>query len=352
MPFGGMYGYLGDYAVLWLMLISLIVHTWCFFRFFPKAKQPRLRLVLGNVLICSCMLGVVAMSAESYLRFICVRTDSFGVSLPARKWFALHAHLNSFRCRDDEWKFEKPAGVRRIAFVGDSFTYGWGVENVADRFADQIGARLNKEKGARFEVMNVAIPGWGTGDQLVPIKDVIDRYHADEIVLCYVFNDIEKLLPREQGFNPTRPPESSWFNPDSSALVDWMFRTIVVPRVPTVMNYHDWIADGYATPQFWSLHQQQLIAIRDACTERGVTFRVALLPFIRVGGTKFDRDQLHEQMRQFLESKGVAVVDLRGSIAGQDPRTLVVNGMDAHPNVKAHRLFADAMWAAWSSEWK
>lgn len=348
MPFGGMYGFLGDYAVLWLMLFSLVVHTWCFFRFFPRTR-PRLRLIAGNVLVFLCLVGAVAMGAETYLRFLCVRTDSFGVSLPARKWFALHVQLNSWKCRDPEWSEAKPPGVTRIAFVGDSFTYGWGIERTEDRFPDLLAARLQKMAPGRFEVMNVAFPGWGTGDQLTPTADILARFGVDEVILGYVFNDLEKLLPREPGFNPTRPPETKWFNPDSSALVDWMFRTLVLPRVPTVRSYHDWLADGYADERTWSQHGGQLLALRDLCRERGARFRVALLPYLRVGGERFDRDALHRRMREFLAENGVEVADLLDVVRGQDPRTLVVNSLDAHPNEAAHRAFAEAIWTKFFS---
>ena len=98
----GVFGYLADYLLWWLLLISLFVHTWCFFRFFPRKKYRGPRLVLGNALIFMCMLGVVAIAAESYLRFVYIDTDSFGMSLPARRWFAVYTKLNSQGCRDIE----------------------------------------------------------------------------------------------------------------------------------------------------------------------------------------------------------------------------------------------------------
>ena len=75
---------------------------------------------MGNALVFCCMTGMVALAAESYLRFIAVETDPFGLSLPARRWFVLHTKLNSLGFRDNEWSPDKPPGVRRIAFIGHS----------------------------------------------------------------------------------------------------------------------------------------------------------------------------------------------------------------------------------------
>lgn len=342
----GVFGYLGDYVLWWLIFLSLLVHTWCFFKFFPREKRRKLRLVAGNALIFVCMLAAAALIGESYFRFVSVETDAFGMSLPARRWFASHTKLNSLGCRDEEWTREKPSGVRRVAFVGDSFSYGWGIERVENRFSDRIQAMFDRRSPGTVEVMNVAKPGWDTIAQLQPIKDMISVYGVDEIVLCYVANDIEKLLPTSPEFDPTRPPTPRWFNPDSSCLLGYLYYRIWVPHVPTVCGYHDWLAEGFADPQIWRLHQQQLGAIISHCKDQGVALRVLLLPFIRTGGEKFHIERIHATLHGFFELNETHVLDLLPVIAGHDPAELTVSSHDAHPNKLAHQLFADAIWEA------
>jgi hypothetical protein len=200
------------------------------------------------------------------------------------------------------------------------------------------------------EVMNVAKPGWDTGDQLQPIKDIIELYAVDEIVLCYVANDIEKLLPTEKGFNPTRPPEPFFFNMDSSCLLDYLYRRIYLPRVSSVRNYHDWLAEGFGDEDIWRRHQQQLNAIINHCLENDVTLHVALLPFIRTSGDKLHIAALHALLRRFFEVNQTSVVDLYPAIAGLPAEDLVVNSVDAHPNEHAHKLFAEAIWQAFYAQ--
>ncbi len=342
----GAFGYLFDYLLWWVLLLSLLVHTWCFFKFFPWKSRRKLGLILGNLLLFFCFLGVAAIAGESYLRFVSVRTDAFGVSLPARRWFALHTRLNSLGCRDREWTPAKPAGMRRIAFVGDSFTYGWGIARPQARFPDRIQSLFDARAPQTIEVMNVAKPGWGTIDELRPIQDMIVRYGVDEIVLCYVANDIEKLLPTADDFNPIRPPEPQFFNLDSSCLMDYLYRRIVLPRIPTVKNYHDWLADGFSDDGIWRRHQLELSAIIRLCQERGVTLRVVLLPLIRTSGEKLKIDELHAVLRTYFEANQTPVVDLYPVVAGIPADDLVVNRMDAHPNERAQSLFADAIWRA------
>ena len=335
----GMFGYLVDYALWWLLFVSIVVHTWCFFRFFPRARFRKIGLVAGNSLVMLCMVGALGLVGETYFRFLCVETDPFGWSVPSQRWFALHARLNSVGCRDKEWTLDKPPGTRRIAFVGDSFTYGWGIERTADRFSDRLGSML----GPGTEVMNVAKPGWGTGDQIAPVRDMIATYDVDEIVLCWLPNDIEKLLPTSDNFNPIHPPQPRWLNPDSSCLMDYLYRRISVPRARTVSGYHDWLANGYAERPTWQAYEQQLDAIIRTCRDKYVRLRVALLPYIQSGGTTFDASAIHARMKNFFEARDVSVVDLLPSLAGVEPATLMVNGHDAHPNERAHELFAKAI---------
>jgi lysophospholipase L1-like esterase len=339
----GAYGYIADYVLWCVIYVSFVIHAWCFFRFLPREKHRKFALVTGNALVFVCMVGTAALVGESYFRFVSVETDAFGMSLPARRWFAIYAPLNSLGCRDVEWTVEKPPGVRRIAFVGDSFTYGWGIERVEDTFPGRIQGMFSRQSPGAVQVMNVAKPGWDSGAQIQPVKDMIDVYGVDEIVLCYVLNDIEKLLPRTADFDPIRPPEPTLFNPYSSCLLEHLYYRVWVPRVGTVSGYHDWLAEGFADEEMWRRHQQQLYAMIRHCQERNVTFRAVLLPFIHTGGGKYQADALHAMLRHFFETNQVDVVDLLPVVVARDPAELVVNNYDAHPNELAHQLFAEAI---------
>lgn len=389
----GAFGYLGDYALWWVLCLSLVIHTWCFFRFFPKKKYRKSGLVVGNTLVLACLLGVVALFGESYYRFLCVETDSFGMSLPAQRWFVLYTDLNSLNFRDSEWIVEKPAGTYRIAFVGDSFTYGWGIESEEDRFPDRVEAMLNARLSSKnlvqnrdrlgadasgeamngqgeeppaspirhplsfprahqgtvprhVEVMNVAKPGWDTGAQLEAIREMIGVYDWDEVVLCYVPNDIEELLPRSESFDPISPPQPRWINPTTSCLFEHLYYRIWVPRVASVRRYHDWLAAGFADDSVWEAHRRQLSGIIQECQVHDAVLRVVLLPFHRISGEVFQSERIHNMLRSFFEGANVEVLDLLSSVGGLDPSDLVVNSHDAHPNEHAHALYAHAIWEA------
>ncbi len=346
----GYYGYFSDYLWWWIVLASLILHAYCFFKFTRRTERKRFRLIVGNVLIGLVLLCFVGLIAESYLRFLCVQTDSFGTTLTAKKWFAVYPQLNSLSHRDHEWAETKPEGVRRIAFVGDSFTYGWGINNREDRFTDVIQSRFDQRSLGAVEVMNVAWGGWNTRDHFKAIKQMIEKYDVDEVVLCHLPNDIETLLPTTDNFDPIKPPDSKFIRTDSSFLLDYLYHRFYAYLVPSVRDYWEWLAAGYADPAIWREQSIRYAAIMGVCQQNEVQLRVVLLPFIRTKPGSYNGQAINDQVRGVFEPFGVPVVDLQPAIEGYTPSELIVNPADHHPNEMANKLFANAIWQAFYEE--
>lgn len=94
--------------------------------------------------------------------------------------------VNSLGMRDREIERGKPEGVRRVAFLGDSFAFGIGVEQDR-RLSDVVGRALGED----FEVINAAVCGWGTDQELIHYRRVVRDLHPDIVVLTMcVSNDV------------------------------------------------------------------------------------------------------------------------------------------------------------------
>ena len=340
----GHFGYLLDYLWWWIVPASLVGHTWCFFRLWPKKRRRTRHLILGNVLLMLCGLSLVGLAGESYLRFGSVETDTFGLSLSSKRWVILYEQLNSCQYRDREWRHEKSQGVHRIAFIGDSFTYGWGIKNVDDRFTGLLDARFTSRDGPTVEVMTIAAGGLDTRDHAKIVDRMIAEYDVDEIVLCVLPNDIEQLLPTTDDFDPIHPRKSTYINTDSSFLLDFLYHRVFVRRGSGGREYFDWLADGFADPGIWRQQQDRFANIVRQCRKNQVELRVVLLPFVRTAGDQYQPAAIHARLREFFELNNVPVADMLPTLRGIDPSELVVNRSDAHPNERAHALFADAIW--------
>ncbi len=346
----GAYGYLLDYLLWWVVLASVVAHTWCFFRLVPPRRRGRGALIVGNLLVLCCMLVCTGLVGETYLRFLSTETDAFGITLTSKRWFRIYPRLNSLFFRDDEWARTKPAGTRRIAFVGDSFTYGWGISAQEDRFTDLLQERFAERSPGQVTVMNAAWVGWGTAKEIRASELLIRDYDVDEVVLCYLPNDLDPLLPVSDTFSPTKPPESDLVNTSASFLFDSVYHRVIARRSKSVKGYNDWLRQGFNDPQLWKKHTDQFQTLIDLCRKHDVTLRIVLLPFIRMGGKHFDAQAVQDKLRGFFEEKGVAVVDLLPTLSGYDVSKLVVNSHDPHPNELANKLFAAAIWRAFYAQ--
>src|ERR1700752_168260 len=92
-------------------------------------------------------------------------------------------HANSLGFWDREFKLEKDPLKTRIAFLGDSFTWGLGVTET-ERFSDVLAS-----ENSNFESQNFAIPGFGTDQSLLTWRNVASKYHPDVVVLTVYSND-------------------------------------------------------------------------------------------------------------------------------------------------------------------
>ena len=86
---------------------------------------------------------------------------------------------------DSRHAVAKPPGKKRILFLGDSFTIGFGVSR-GHRYTDRIQQIL----GSGYEVINLGMWGWSTDQELLVLKEKGLKYSPDVVVLAMFLDDI------------------------------------------------------------------------------------------------------------------------------------------------------------------
>jgi len=89
---------------------------------------------------------------------------------------------------DKEYPLKSPIGRRRIALFGDSYTAGHGVTN-RDRFSDIL-----EQSHPNLDVMNFALSGSGTDQQLLIYETFAKEFEADAYILAPYFSDIQRIV--------------------------------------------------------------------------------------------------------------------------------------------------------------
>lgn len=88
---------------------------------------------------------------------------------------------------------QKPPGVLRVLCVGDSFTFGHGVDD-ADTYPELLFQELSRRyPNARFEVINAGMPLFGLLDELDYYLEKGAGLDPDLVVLQYFANDLQDL---------------------------------------------------------------------------------------------------------------------------------------------------------------
>lgn len=93
--------------------------------------------------------------------------------------------------RPQDFHAPRVAGVRRLAVVGDSFTWGVGVgphETLPVALAAELAAR-----GVAAEVFNLGIGGTNTQQQALIVRDMLPRLRPDTLLLVGLSNDAEAM---------------------------------------------------------------------------------------------------------------------------------------------------------------
>lgn len=93
--------------------------------------------------------------------------------------------LNSDGFRDDKFELKRTPGKKRIAVVGDSFMWGYGVQQ-----GETVPAILEKVL-KKAEIFNFGINGYSTDQEYLLIKNFVIKFKPDIIILSTAFNDLE-----------------------------------------------------------------------------------------------------------------------------------------------------------------
>src|ERR1051326_228862 len=99
----------------------------------------------------------------------------------------VYVKISAQGLRDREHQVQKPAGVYRIAVLGDSYAEALSVD--MDRaFWSLLPKRLESCRfagGKPIEMLNFGVSGYGTGHELLTLRERVWRYSPDMVLLAF-----------------------------------------------------------------------------------------------------------------------------------------------------------------------
>ena len=229
-----------------------------------------------------------------------------------------------------------PDGERsyRVVAVGDSFTYGIGVEG-----SETYSARL-EQLDPSLRVFNLGVAGYATSHALVTLREVGFPRKPDLVILAYLWNDLGGNfggeIPRftlEDGVlvqHPPRPEHRPLDMHPKSVRHPWLGRLytyrFVSDRIKLLQNRIEvWrrrdeprvSMSGKDVEAAWALQAALLDAVVRECREHGAEFLLVIIPdqvqvypewpVIGFGGQDY---RVQERLLLIARERGLNALDL------------------------------------------
>ncbi|NMC64243.1 MAG: SGNH/GDSL hydrolase family protein [SAR324 cluster bacterium] len=242
------------------------------------------------------------------------------------KFMRAKVRTNSFGMRGPEYPLEKGIDTYRIVLLGDSFAFGWGVEE-NESFASVLEKNLNHifMGHPKIEVLNLAVPGYSTFQEVMLFMEKGLCFSPDAVLLYFVENDFG--LP--------------FFVQDirESSKTGGLFSALEFSRL-TWNAAHPHAQEQLVQMQGWSPNTM-LNKLAQKTESMGIPFFFAMNP-------KKGQKKYLARLPSLKKHSGVRIIELReGLLRAMEARGIAAKDLtlsfDPHPSPLRHRILGDLM---------
>jgi lysophospholipase L1-like esterase len=345
-----------DGLVMGLVLVGTVAAV--LVRFGPPASiagLPSSLALLGTTLLLIGFVGEWLVSRDAFAR-------TWGSPAELASWETRYDELarlsgtpsaNMFGFRSAYEQVEKPRGTFRVLVLGDSYTWGDKIAHTDSTWPAQLESLLREQYGGRrVEVVNAAMRGYTTFNEVEVLNRIGWQFQPDLVVLQWFRND---AFPSWPGLGragaailgtphilPVRLRSGALGRSALLAFLEHQLRAIVLSP-----DYGSLYEDG---ARGWIQMQSSFADLGRAAEQASVPALVVLAPALHPGqwdATSHPDRQIHQKVRTAAEDSRLHVLDLTSAFAdaGLPGVHWWATPYDSHPGVEAHRLIAERVFA-------
>jgi lysophospholipase L1-like esterase len=317
----------------WLLVIIEILRI-----FYYGVVKSKSKSILANVVTVVVPLLVTLIFLEIIFMFV-PQSHEGVLSKASQIWWEKYWHpVNALGYHDKE--VTKASGKKQILVIGDSFAAGHGLENVSERFSDQLEEKLGIPQNT---VYNLGVSGADTRDEAKRLKEFPVK--PDVIVLQYFPNDIEKV-GREKGLSLSgTAPYADLKGPVTGLIKRFYLPNFIYWQLPhaSFSTFEKFVQTAYTDTTILNAHLRdlsQMIAYRDSTKAK---MYVVFIPFL----FQLDKSASYTKpVEDYLRSKGVTVVSINDGIKNIPEKERVVGKNDGHGSKTLNTLIAGRLFDA------
>jgi len=208
----------------------------------------------------------------------------------------------------------------RLMLLGDSMTFGFGSNFT---FSDY----LQKEFINEFKIINAGVGNTNTVMQEKSFFEFYKKHSPNVLVLNFVINDLELIIPKKKNFIRNNFYSYSYFNYKIS-LIKMNFND-----VSYVTYYKNQFKNKIALDKF----RNSVLNLKYYSLKNNIKFFVHFVPELNNVNDYPFVDEV-DTIKEFLNLNDIKFIDGLKYFKGNKENTLWVNEFDKHANEKAHKI--------------
>ena len=202
--------------------------------------------------------------------------------------------------RDATRPVETRESLRRIVILGDSVTYGHGLE--AGQAFPQVLERKLREQGRDVEVFNMGLPGWSTRQERIAYQRIARKYKPNLVLLAVCLNDLAELQ-----INLSKPPGFllTLFKHSATVRLALGASRREIGAVEELFN----ASDSPRVENAFRLFFDEVRALRSEVAADGASFQVVVFPFRFQLEPNAPAPIVQKRLEEFAASEKIPLAD-------------------------------------------
>lgn len=254
-------------------------------------------------------------------------------------WMEQNVDLNSSGYRDKEYPAEKEPGTLRIYALGDSYTYGWLVDNPEETYP-KILEKNYLAQNRKVEVINAGSPGFSLPEMINRFKNE-GKYFSPDLIAVGI-NDDEANFSK----NYQRPEDNNYPPFIKSNHLYQLTLGNYYKYLAETIN-HEYVLKIYTedSSEEWGNTTKELLKLKSEAEKISAKVLLVLFPHIHPNrpDDPYDYIPYNEKFKKFAQDNGFLLIDpLEDFKIFREKSKLVVNSLDPHPTGEMNKIVADS----------
>lgn len=247
--------------------------------------------------------------------------------------------INKYGFRDEEPK----NGKNTVFFVGDSFTAGWGVKKIEDRFGEVAASELIKQ-GKGINEINLGRYGADTRLEYHIFETFIKKTQIKpkHVVLQYFVNDMDKLI--QNNTKCITPPFNipTW----KKSLIEGSYLANYISNIypsqnnyilPKECDYLEKLKFVYNNNSLWKKEEEQLARFQNYCHRNNIKATIVFFPFME-DLTLAKKLGIEKRVRLFCNKNNIYLLNVTELITKIPRQKRQVSIVDSHASSEVHNI--------------